>query len=250
MAAGPVLAGAFNIPAGQGLAIVDFTSSGGSRYFNGFGKLAPTDRFRREDVSAYVEYGITDRLMAIVRPDVTTVTVGGQPGGRYLGLGPSEAGVQFQLLSFGPAVLAVEGAFRLPGSTDAGNRALIGNTAHEADIRGLFGLGFAIGSWPAFLDAQVADRVRDGGAPDELHTDLTVGLRPRPELMLLLQMFDTTDLGKGTAMMPRERFTHVETAAVYDLTETWSVEIGVYTTVLGTRSLREQGLTTALWHRF
>lgn len=248
--AGPVWAGAFNLPEGQGLAITDVTFSGGSRYFNGLGKLAPADGFRREDVSTYVEYGVTDWLMAIVRPDLTAVSVGGHPGGRYIGLGPSEAGAQVRLLVFGPAVLAVEGALRLPGSTDISNRALIGNTAREADLRGLFGLAFAIGPWPAFLDAQVAERLRDRGAPDEIHTDVTVGVRPLPNFMVLLQLFDTTDLGKGTPWFPRERFTHLETAVVYDFNETWSGEVGVYTTVLGTRSLREQGLTTALWYRF
>lgn len=250
LAAGPVWAGAFNIPKGQGLAIVDFTFSGGSRYFNGLGKLAPANGFRRGDVSTYVEYGVTDWLMAVVRPDVTDVAVGGHPGGRYIGLGPSEVGAQLRLFAFGPAVWAFKGAFRVPGSYDTGNRALIGNTAREADLRGLFGLAFSIGPWPAFLDAQVADRLRDGKAPDELHTDVTVGLRPLPELMLLLQLFDTTDLGKGTSLFPHERFTHLETAVVYDFTETWSAEIGVYTTVLGTRSLREHGVTTSVWYRF
>lgn len=250
LAAGPVWAGAFNAPEGQGLAIVDFTFSGGNRYFDGRGKLTRADGFRRGDVSTYVEYGVTDWLMAVIRPDLTAVSVGGEPGGRYRGLGPSEAGAQLRLLAFGPAVFAVGGVFRLPGSTDTGNRALIGNTAREADLRGLFGLAFAIGPWPAFLDAQVADRLRDGGAPDEIHTDVTLGVRPLPELMLLLQFFDTTDLGKGTPSFPRERFTHMETAVIYDFTDRWSAEIGVYTTVLGTRSLREQGLTTALWYRF
>ena len=245
-----VWAGAFNIPQGQGLAIFDATFSGGSRYFNGLGKLAPADSFKRGDVSAYVEYGVTDWLMAVIRPDLTAVSLDGHPGSRYIGLGPSEAGAQVRLLAFGPAVLAVEGTFRLPGSTDRRNLALIGNTSHDADLRGLLGISFSVGDWPAFIDAQAAYRVRDSGAPDEFHGDFSFGVRPRPDILLLLQAFNTTGLGPGTPWFPKKDYTQLEVAGVYDLTQVWSVELGVFTTVLGRESLRESGVTTAVWRRF
>ncbi|MCW6508044.1 hypothetical protein [Lichenifustis flavocetrariae] len=244
------MAGAFNIPQGQGLAIVDFTFSGGSRYFNGLGRLAPADRFQRGDVSDYVEYGVTDWLMAIVRPDLTVVSLHGQPSGQYAGLGTSEAGAQLRLLAFGPAVLAAQGTFRLPGSTDRRDPALVGQTSHDADLRGLFGVSFALGDWPAFLDAQMAYRFRDGAAPDELHADLTLGVRPRADIMVLLQAFNTTGLAPGTPWFPRQEYTHVELSGVYDLGPVWSVQLGVFTTVLGRQTLRERGVTSAVWHRF
>lgn len=246
----PVAAGAFNIPQGQGLAIVDATFEGGDHYFNGLGKLAPASPFRRGDVSAYVEYGVTDWLMAVLRPDVTIISLKGQTPGRYTGLGTTEGGAQMRLLAYGPAVLAVQGTFRLPGSTDRTNPALIGQTSHDADLRGLFGYGFDAGGWPAFVDVQSAYRFRDGGAPDEVHTDLTFGVRPWTDLMLLLQAFNTTGVGRGTPWFPRERYTHVEVSGVYDLDPSWSVQLGVFTTVLAHDSLREQGVVTAVWRRF
>jgi hypothetical protein len=243
-------AGAFNQPEGRGLAIMDVTFSGGSRYFNGQGKLGPSADFKRGDASAYVEYGVTDWLMAVIRPDLTAVRLDGHPSSTYAGLGPSEAGAQVRLLTFGPAVVAAAASFRLPGSTDRHNRALLGDTARSADLRGLFGYSFAIGGWPAFIDIQAAYRVRDQGAPDEIHTDATFGVRPMSDLLLLLQAFDTTDLGKGSVWFPKERFTHVQVGAVYDFAEDWSAELAGYTTVFGRRSLRENGLTTAVWYRF
>jgi protein XagA len=243
-------AGAFNVPQGQGLAIVDFTFAGGDRYFNGLGKLAAADTFRRGDVSAYVEYGVTDWLMAVVRPDLTIISLRGQPAGQYTGLGTSEAGAQLRLLAYGPAVLAVQGTFRLPGSTDRDNPALIGQTSHDADLRGLFGYGFDIAGWPAFLDLQSAYRFRDSDAPDEVHTDVTFGVRPWPDLMVLLQAFNTTSTGRGTAWFPRQEYTHVELSGVYDIDPSWSVQLGAFTTVLARDSLREQGVVTAVWRRF
>ena len=244
------MAGAFNLPEGKGLAIADFTFSGGSRYFNGLGKLAPAPKFQRGDASIYVEYGITDWLMAVVRPDFTSVSLQGHPGGHYTGLGPSQAGLQAEVLVFGPAVLAVQASFRLPGATDTHNRALLGDTARAAEGRALLGYGFTLGGWPAFVDAQAGYRLRDSGAPDEIHADLTLGVRPVPDLLVMAQAFNTTGLGRGTLWFPRERFTHVGLATVYDLTEAWSVELAGYTTILGNRSLREQAVTTAVWYRF
>ena len=243
-------AGAFNLPEGDGLWITDVTFSGGSRYFNGQGKMAPADRFSRTDGSAYVEYGVTDWLMAVIRPDLTAVSIAGHPSGRYVGLGTSDIGAQVKLLAFGPAVLAVQGSFRLPGSTDTRNRALLGNTSRDAEVRSLFGVGFAVGPWPAFLDTQLAYRARDSGAADETHADLTIGVRPLLDLQLLFQVFNTDTIGRGTVWFPRKRYTQLELAAVYDIAETWSIEIGAFTTVLGRQSLRERGVTTAVWHRF
>ena len=246
----PARAGAFNIPAGQGLAILDATFEGGSRYFNGEGRLAPSGGFKRGDVSAYIEYGITDWLMAVLRPDLTAVALDGHPGGSYAGLGTTEAGAQLRVATFGPAVLAVQGTFRLPGSTDRTNPALVNQTSRDADLRGLFGSGFVLGSWPAVVDLQAAYRFRDSGAPDEIHADATLGVRPWPDLMLLLQAFNTTGIGRGTPWFPRQNYTHVAVSGVYDLDPFWSVQIGVFTTVLGRQTLRDQGVTTAVWRRF
>ena len=243
-------AGAFNIPEGKGLAILDATFEGGSRYFNGEGRMTPADGFKRGDVSAYVEYGVTDWLMAVLRPDLTAVALDGRPGGRYVGLGTTEAGAQLRLVAFGPSVLAVQGTFRLPGSTDRRNPALVNQTSHDADVRGLFGTGFSVGSWPAFVDLQAAYRFRDSDAPDEIHADATFGVRPWPDLMLLLQAFNTTGIGRGTPWFPRQNYTHVEVSGVYDLDPFWSVQLGVFTTVLGRQTLRDQGVTTAVWRRF
>ena len=244
------LAGAFNLPEGDGLAIMDMTFSGGTRYFNGSGKMAPASSFMRGDASVYVEYGVTDWLMAVIRPSLSAVKLDGPTGGRYLGVGPSEAGAQVQLLVFGPAVLAAQASFRLPGSSDTANGALIGTTSHDADLRGLLGVSFDIGPYPAFIDAQGAYRVRDSGAPDEVHADLTLGIRPIEDLLLLVQAFNTTSIGPGTESFPHKRYTHLEIGAVYDFAIAWSVQLGVFTTVLGRNSLREQGVTTGLWYRF
>lgn len=249
-------ASAWNEPQGHGLAIMDYTFSGGSRYFDGEGKLAPAAAYRKQEAFGYIEYGVTDWLMAVIKPDAVATSIAapngsGLPGtARYAGLGTSEAGAQLRLLAFGPAVLAVQGSFRLPGTTDQKNYALVGNTSRDADARLLFGTALPVGGWQPFLDAQLGFRMRSEGAPAEWHADFTLGARPISRLLLLVQSLTTIPEGSGTLWFPSSRYSKLGVAAVYDLNAAWSVEVGVFQTILGLEALRERGFQTGLWYRF
>lgn len=242
-------ASAWNQPQGTGLLIADYTYSGGAHYFNGNGALSPTAAYLKNEGFAYIEYGITDRLMAVVKPDVTAVSIAGT-GHHYAGLGTSEAAAQLQVLTYGPAVLAVQGGFRVPETISQTNPAQVGNTSRDLDLRALGGLAFPVGPWPAFLDAQGAYRLRSGGAPAEWHADLTFGVRPLPRLLLLLQSDTTLPVGPGTAWFPASLYSKLGVSLVYDLSARWSVQIGAFSTIAGTNALRERGVLSALWYRF
>ena len=244
-------AGAFNQPAGQGQVILGGSFDKGDRSFDGNGRhMVKTDPYTKGEVAAYLEYGVTDWFQVILKPDLVSTNVGGGIGKGYTGLGTSEAGAQWRLLMFGPAVLAVQGTFQLPATTRERNLALIGNTSRNTDGRLLLGYEFALGSWPSFLDAEAGYRIRGSGAPDETHVDLTLGVRPWPDLMLLVQDFTTVPVGRGTAWFPASEYSNLELSVVYDLSRRWSLQLGVFETVEGRRALREQGFDVAVWYRF
>ncbi len=246
----PAWAGAFNELAGQGIVIVRGTFDSGSHSYDVRGHLVKTAPYTKREASAYIEYGITDWLQAIIKPDLVSTRLGGTPGGRYTGIGTSEAGAQLRLLLFGPAVLAVAGTFHLPASTRERNLALIGNTSRDSDGRALFGVAFDLGPWPSFLDAEAGYRIRGGHAPDEYHVDLTLGARPKPNVLLLLQSFTTIPTGRGVDWFPRSQYSNAEVSVVYDFDPRWSIQLGVFTTVAGRNALRERGVETSLWYRF
>ena len=249
-------ASAWNELQGQGLVIADYTFAGGSRYFNGEGKLAPASAYRKQEVFGYVEYGVTDWLMAVVKPDLMSTSIaapnalGAVGTSRYTGLGTSEAGAQVRLWAYGPAVFAAQGSFRLPGTTAEKDAALIGNTSRDADLRALFGVAFALGPWPAFLDTQGGYRMRSGGAPAEWHADVTVGARPVPRRLLGVQSSTPGPEGSGTTWFPSSEYSKLACSVVYDLNASWSVEFGVFQTVQGRDALRERGFKSGLWYRF
>lgn len=243
-------AGAWNRAAGEGLAIVDVTLGSGTDYFDGRGRLAPARAYAKGELAGYVEYGATDWLMLVARPSLDSIRIGAPDAGHYAGLGSTSAGAQWQALVFGPAVLAVQGTFSVPGTTARRNPAEIGNIAREGDLRVLGGVQFPVGPYTAFLDAQQSYRIRSGGAASQWHSDLTFGLRPTERLLVLLQSITAIPTGPGPAWLPSSRSSKLELSGVYDVTHAWSVQLGIFTTVYGRDALRERGVTTGIWYRF
>jgi protein XagA len=246
----PAIAGAFNAPAGQGLAILRGTFDAGDESYDIHGHLIKTAPYQKGEASIYIQYGVTDWLQAIIKPDLVSTRLSGTTGGHYTGIGTSEAGAQLRLLVFGPAVLAVQGTFHLPYTTRERNFALIGNTSRDTDGRALLGVSFNLGSWPSFVDAEVGYRIRNAGAPDEVHLDATLGTRPWPTLLVLVQSFTTISIGAGIPWFPNQQYTNIEGSFVVDLDPHWSLQVGVFTTVEGRNALRERALETSLWYRF
>ena len=245
----PATAGAWNRPTGEGLAIVDYTLGSGTDYFDGRGRLAPARAYSKSELAAYVEYGATDSLTLIARPSLDDVHIGAPDAGAYRGLGSSAVGAQWQALVFGPAVLAVQGTFSLPGSTSRSNPAVIGNTAREGDLRVLGGVSLPVPFRP-FLDLQGSYRIRSGGAAAQWHGDATFGFYPTDKLLILLQSFSTVPTGPGNALLPSSRATRLGVTGVYALTQAFALQLGAFTTAWGRNALRERGFTTGVWWYF
>lgn len=243
-------AAAFNEPAGEGIVIVRGTADRGARSFDRKGHVVRSNAYTKREADAYVQYGVTDWLQAIVKPDIVSTSLGGRPGGRYTGIGTSEVGAQLQVLRDGPAVFAVQGTVHLPATTRNRNLALIGNTSRDADGRALAGLLFDLGPWPSFVDGEVGYRIRSAGAPDEVRLDMTVGTRPRPDTLLLLQSFTTVPTAAGVPFFPRSTYSNLEASVVYDLDTHFSVQVGAFITIDGRNALRERAVETSIWYRF
>lgn len=242
----PAAAGAWNRPAGQALVIFDATLGSGTDYFDGRGHLAPARSYSKSELAAYVEYGATDSLTLIARPSLDDVRVGSPDAGRYRGLGATAAGVQWQALVFGPAVLAVQGTFSLPGSRSRADPALVGNTDREGDLRVLAGTGLPLPFKP-FVEIQGSYRLRSGGAAPQAHGDATFGFYPTDRLLVLLQSFTVLPAGPGEL---RARYTRVAATGVYALTQAWALQLGGFTTARGRDALRERGFTLGIWRYF
>ncbi len=104
---------------------------------------------------------------------------------------------------------------------------------------------------PVFAEAQVGYRWRGGRNPDEIILDATLGVRPLPRLMLLLQGFNAVALQPdrrfGGGRMRRHK---LQPSLVWSSGEGWSLQVGAFATLAGRETPQERGLVAALWWRF
>lgn len=78
-----------------------------------------------------------------------------------------------------------------------------------------------------------------------MRADLTWGLRPRDDLLLLAQSFGA--LAPRAAGFVSQKF---EVSAVYDVTKAVSVQIGAIGALQGLNVPAERGVIGAMWVRF
>lgn len=186
----------------------------------------------------------------LVAPSLESVSVARPYPGDYLGPGYSDFGIRLRLARSENTVLSVQAAARIAGASDDRNPAEIGNTDPEADFRVLVGRSLYVGDWPAFLDLQAAYRVRAGPPPDEYRIDVTFGIRPAKDWLLLAQSFNVISTGRGAGIFPDTRYHKLQGSVVWEFSPGWAVQAGVLATVAGRNALRERGVVAGLWRWF
>lgn len=254
LAPSAAVAGAWTLPENIAQILVTATASRADQAFNAGSAIQGTPRYTKYELQALMEYGVTDWLTAIVAPGLQHVDIAAPISANRTGFGTSEFGARVRLwhgeLPGASWVASGQVTMRVPGTFDAGNPAAVGYTGFEADLRALFGIGFAIGSWPAFVDLQLAERLRGGGPADEARFDLTFGVRPTPRWLLLGQVFNVWSEGAGDALFPATRYHKAQLSLAYSLTPDWWIQAGAFTTFAGRNALQENGLIFGLGYRF
>lgn len=249
LSAGIAHAGAWTEPAGRGQAIFSIATMEGADGFAADGGAVGLPPYRKLDATTLIEYGWTDWLTLIADPELLSVTTA-MPHAVYDGFGQSAAGARLRLWHNADAVLSLQGTVALPGTSRLANPAQLGAADVQTDWRVLYGKSFSLGRWTGFTDMEFGYRTRAGAPADEVHLDVTLGVRPMPRLTLMLQSFTTATVGPARAPFLPGRWTKLEASVVYDITRHWSVQAGALTTVLGVNALRERGFVAAIWRRF
>jgi hypothetical protein len=252
------VAGAWTFEPGTGQAIFAIESKLATQQYNGKGRLVPRDRFAKSELSAYVEYGLVDGLTLLFSPRVEDVNDSSRWGGARTGLGYTELGARARFVRFDAkqpgfwqgSVASLQGSVRVPGSVEDDDPLLVGNNVVEVDARVLFGASFALGSWSSFVNAEAGYRWRDGDPPSELRGDLTVGVRPKPDWLVMGQLFQVTTVGQGSPPFRAGAYTRLQLSVVHDFDARWSVQVGANSIVAGRRALAENGVMLAVWRRF
>lgn len=246
----PAFAGAWTLESGEGLAITSLTPSEARKVFDGKGDQQSGPRYSKTELETLFEYGVSNWFTAILAPSLQHISVGAPVDAHRTGLGYTDVGGRLLLLQRDSWVLSAQTTLRVPGSFDKLNPAAIGYTDPEVDVRGLLGYGFDAAGWPTFIDIQLAQRFRLGGPPDEFRADITLGTRPLPRWLLLLQSFNVISEGAGTLGFTSYSYEKLQLSAVYAVTPAMSVQLGGFTTFAGRNALQENGFVLSGWYKF
>ncbi|MBP0614195.1 hypothetical protein [Jiella mangrovi] len=235
--AGPTAAigGAWTLEKGKRQVIASGVSSSASGAFSPHPNDAP--KFSKSSASLLFEHGWTDRLTVIGDIEFARENDGATAYARS-GFSHFAAGARLKLYEASGFVTSAQLTGRLEKFDTEG----FGRPAVEPRL--LAGYGFALWEMPAFVDGQAAYRFRAGGA-DEARIDLTAGLRPWSDWLLLAQSFSTIAVSGGSYSTHK-----LQGSVVYDLSSRWSVQAGGFATVAGSNALKERGIISALWFRY
>ncbi|MCQ0990274.1 hypothetical protein [Jiella marina] len=248
-------AGAWTLKAGEGQAIVTGLYSEADAGFDSFGDVNSDVDFAKGTVSALVEYGHTDWLTFLGEAEIGSSAENGLPFARPA-LSNFAGGARMRVFEAEGFVASAQLTARFEDAFGEADAAVdtFGWEAPQIESRLLLGYGFELWDYPIFLDVQAGYRARvakrDEGF-DEVRLDFTAGVRPRSDMLLLLQSFSTiAAAGPESARLPDYHYHKAQASVVYDLNEKWSLQAGGFATVAGKNALREQGVTTAVWYRF
>lgn len=242
-------AGAWNLPKGQGQAIIKFEDIRADEAFDPDGHRVGLPGGRHDlAMSVLVEYGLDARF--------TLQMKGEWQDGRdayvdYQGRGPIEVGVRWQTYRDDRQVAAVYvGHARGGEGRNAGYAAPgAGDSDWEARFLAARTFGGTGDGWlgqGAFIEVQAGRRWRSG-LPDETRLELTGGVHLSDDWMVLVQAFGgaTQSVGEDDGA----RWLSVEQSVVRRFAD-WSLQAGWRQTVAGRETPAARGPVFGIWRRF
>jgi len=261
-------AGAWLWPENHGQILLTTTFADAQKAYDNNGHLIATPPYRRFETQVYLEHGVTDRLTLVgegaamdfsgaadrtndlarsIAQAKAGLPIDGviTPGPHYRGLGLGAVGLRLGLATLGDYVVSAQATAR--AASAQARRFLDMRQTVAADARLLLGRSFMLLGMSSFLDAQIGYRSGGQNGP-EARLDLTAGLRPLPDLLMLAQSFSAIAPRGGCApVMAAQKF---QFSAVYDVNPSLSLQLGGVVAILGVNSPAERGMFTALWWRY
>ena len=237
-------AGAWNQPKGQGQVILKYEPMWSQRRFDPDGNRVALAHQREDQVvSVWGEYGLTDKVTLLLKTDWQDADDGTRS---YRGMGPTEVGGRWQVLSRETSVVSMQASY----VTDSQGRNAAwgspGEGTQEFDLRFLAGHSFVRKNRQQFVEVQLARRWRDH-LPDETRLEATAGVHLSSKYTILSQLYagqaEAGDQGDGA------RWITTEIGAIRHW-DSWSAQFGWRTTVAGRQVDAGNGPVVALWRRF
>lgn len=209
-------------------------------------------RFRKIEFGPYIEYGLSPSWTLGAQPRLTLAESRAQGRTRRTGgLADSDLFLRRVIARGERDVLSLQGLVALPGGYDPDDDPSLGTGTADLELRLLYGRGFDLGGGAsAFTEVQGGYRHRPGNPADQVRIDLTAGVRPVPNWLLLAQNFSQFSVRNARADGPDFDLHKLQLSVVHDLSRSLSLQIGAYREYEGRRIALGTAAFAALWIRF
>ncbi len=234
-------AGAWPEPAGQTQVIFKLEDEQANSAFDPDGNKLSIPHLSDDNLSAFFEHGLTDRLTLQGKVDLTQ---GEDEFIHYSGRGPLELGLRYALIVRPKWVVSLYMGGVYDGVGRNAGYALPHQGNSDAEVRLLAGRSGVWKKRTVFLDVEVARLIRSGLA-DETHIDVTAGVTLWPNWQLFVQSYN----GRADSSPIAPDWSKIETSIVRRLGR-WSLQAGWRQTVWGREDPVTGGPVAAVWLRF
>ncbi len=245
-------AGAWTLRPGEGQIIAQTTLAHASSEFGPSSALYDSRPYDKAEVTLVFEYGLTDWLTVLAAPQLLSVSLGAPDPSSYTGLGYTDAGARVRLWQGEGVVVSGQVVGRFSGTGQSRSAAAVGYEDPELDLRLLAGFSFMLWERAAFLDLQLAQRQRFGDPPDELHLDVTLGVRLTERWQGLVQFFNVMSegAGEGPYFDVSYEYYKLQLGAAFDWSAALTLQAAVVTTYFARNAPQENGLVLSALYRF
>ena len=235
------MAGAWPEPAGQTQAIFKYEDEQAGSAFDPNGDKVSIPHLTDDNLSVFVEHGLTDRLTVQGKAGLTQ---GEDEFIHYGGRGPIELGLRYALILRPKWVVSLYLGGVYDGVGRNAGYALPHQGNSDLEVRLLAGRSGVWKGRKVFAELEVARLVRDGLA-DETHVDTTVGVTVLPNWQVFLQSYN----GRADSRPVAPEWSKVEASLVRRFGP-WSLQAGWRQTIWGQEMPITGGPVAAVWRRF
>lgn len=243
LAAPSAWAGAWPMTAGATQVILKYENGRASDAFDAGGDRVVVPSLADDDLSAFVERGLTSRLTLQAQAGATR---GDDGFVENTGRGPFSLGLRYALLvtNRGRQVVSLYVGGTAPGVGRNADYARPNQGRADGEVRLLYGRSALVFGRETYVDVEAARLFRSQLA-DETRLDLTVGREVRTDWLVLLQSY----AGEAQTKPVSARWMKLELGLVRRFGD-WRVQGGWRRTVAGRNVPVEGGPVVALWRTF
>ena len=243
-------AGAWTLPEGTGQWLAGFTATTSTMYFTGAG-LAPTPRYTKEEAQALIEYGLTDRLTAIIIPGLQNIDIAAPTSAERAGLNYTEFGARYGFYKVRTGSYPARGRCVCPAPPTPRTRP----RSATPIFKPMYVFWWATTSRSTTCRAFSTSRRPSARAPKAIRANFT-SMPPWASAYCR----NGCCWRRASTSCPRApglsyfggsyEYYKVELSALYTVMPTWQVQFGGVSTYAGRNALQENGFIVGLWHQF